>query len=96
MNIAHEIVDIYVYIENSERERETSLGELIRDVDHPLREHELSGEPFTSFGAFQFRGVANVELFSESEGSGSGSEWRLRKEAKQQAWCCRESSLCLC
>ena len=89
-----------------ERERETSLGELIRDVDHPLREHELPGEPFTSFGAFQFRGVANVELFSESEGSGSGSEWRLRKEAKQQAWCwlswrfcawcCRESSLCLC
>ena len=31
--------------------------------------------------------MANVELFSESEGSGSGSEWRLRKEAKQQAWC---------
>ena len=47
-----------------ERERERPvLGELIRDVDHPLGEHELSGEPFTSFGAFQFRGVANVELF---------------------------------
>ena len=61
-------MDIYVHIENCERERERErervvLGELIRDVDHPLREHELSGEPFTSFGAFQFRGMANVELF---------------------------------
>ena len=49
-------------------------------------------------------------FFGESEGSGTGSgsrsEWRLRKEAKQQAWCwlsrqccawcCRESSLRLC
>ena len=45
-----------------ERERPV-LGELIRDVDHPLGEHEFSGKPFTSFGAFQFRGVVNVELF---------------------------------
>ena len=41
-----------------ERERDQSGG-----VNHPLGEHELSNEPFTSFGAFQFRGVANVELF---------------------------------
>ena len=45
------IVDIYVYIENSERKRPI-LGELIRDVDHPLEEHELSSKPFTSFSTF--------------------------------------------
>ena len=115
MNIAHEIVDIYVYIENSERERERErpvLGSwsgmsIIHSGSMSCRANHLRASAPFSFEAWRMS-----SFFGESEGSGTGSgsssrlEWRLRKEAKQQAWCwlsrqccawcCRESSLRLC
>lgn len=43
-------------------EGEPVVGQAIWDVDHPLREHELPGEPFSGLRASELRSVAKVKF----------------------------------
>ncbi|KAF5757920.1 hypothetical protein HanXRQr2_Chr16g0723411 [Helianthus annuus] len=46
------------------------LIKAVRNIDHPLRKHELTSEPAASFGAFEPSGMTDVDFANISGGVG--------------------------
>lgn len=44
------------------------MAQAIRDVDHPLGKHQLTGEPLANFGSSKLRSLANVKVFGQRSG----------------------------